>query len=85
MKKRIFRIIIFGMVIIMACSCDTKEKKAAEAETRAKEIEAGREDSLRKLTSLQKLIAEKAGYTKKVMFQMDIDVTKPVGAMDLEF
>ena len=45
----------------MACSCDTKEKKAAaEAETRAKEIEAGREDSLRKLTSLQKLIAEKA-------------------------
>lgn len=32
-----------------------------------------------------KLIAEKAGYTKKVMFQMDIDVTKPVGAMDLEF
>ena len=32
-----------------------------------------------------KMIAEKAGYTKKAMFQMDIDVTKPVGAMDLEF
>ena len=45
----------------MISSCDNKEKKAeAEAQARAQEIEAGREESLRHFTTLQKQIAEKA-------------------------
>ena len=30
MKNTVFRIIIVGMVIIMACSCSSKEKKAEQ-------------------------------------------------------
>ena len=45
----------------MISSCNNKEKKAeAQTQARAQEIEAGREESLRHFTALQKLIAEKA-------------------------
>ena len=45
----------------MISSCDNNKKKAeAEAQARAQEIEAGREESLRHFTTLQKQIAEKA-------------------------
>ena len=45
----------------MTSSCENKEKKAAaQAEARAQEIEAGREEALKRFTPVQKTIAEKA-------------------------
>ena len=42
-------VMLIGTIIIMACSCDNKEKKAAQvAEARAQEIAAGREEALKK-------------------------------------
>ena len=61
MKKRIFKLIFLGMVIIMSTSCENKEKKAAqEAAARAQKIAAGREEALKRFTPVQKTIAEKA-------------------------